>query len=182
MTVTDRGNAMKGERGQSSVLAETYLVAIVVLLAGTVAVSALGVGTPVTDPAPSLSVTHTTVDDGTGDETVAVTLEGGDSVNVRQLYAIGSEPIDVGGAPDTSTPADQQYASEREAFAESTGGNPPQVGIGDTWDAGETVYFDPEGSADGVTISIYWNTAEVRGVNPGTVEGSESFKLVEFTV
>mgnify|MGYP000179835334 CR=1 FL=1 len=37
-------------------------------------------------------------------------------------------------------------------------------------------------SADGVTISIYWNTAEVRGVNPGTVEGSESFKLVEFTV
>jgi hypothetical protein len=48
-------------------------------------------------------------------------------------------------------------------------------------DAGETVYLNPVGSAEGVTVRIHWNTDPVTGANPGAVEGDISYKIAEFT-
>jgi len=40
----------------------------------------------------------------------------------------------------------------------------------------------PEGSVDGVTVSIYWNTRPVEGINPGTVKGNDAYLIAEFRV
>lgn len=170
-----------GRRGVAPVIAVLLLVALVVVLATTVSAFVLTNETDVPPPAPGISVSHTTVPDG-GERTVAVTLESGDAVAIDRLYVIGSKPLDIGGSPGSSTPADDQYASSRENFVEASGSNPPQVGIGPKWESGETVYLDPEGSVDGVTVSIYWNTRPVEGVNPGTVTGDDAYLIAEFSV
>jgi flagellin-like protein len=169
-----------GERGVTPVVGVIIVVAVAVILASVVSVYVFGLW-DVRSPAPEVSVSHSLVEDGS-DDVIAVTLEAGDAIQTDQLYVIGSKALDMGGPPGSSTPADETFASEREKFTEASGTNPPQVGIGDTWDAGETVYLDPVGSAEGVTVSIYWNTEPVEGVNPGTVEGDTSYEIAEFTV
>lgn len=111
-----------------------------------------------------------------------MTLEAGSSVATDQLYVTASKPIDIGGAPGSATPANDAYASSRENFVEASGDNPPQVGIGERWESGETIYLDPEGSARGVTIEIYGNTEPVQGITPGTVEGDDASLIAEFRV
>jgi flagellin-like protein len=173
------GNA----RGESSVIAVVLMVAVVVILGSVVGGYVFGVGDEQT-PAPAVSVSYETVEAGS-ERTIAVTLEAGDAVETDKLYVIASKDIDIGGAPGSSPAnarANENFASGLEKFTESSGTNPPQVGIGDTWEAGETVYLDPVGSVDGVTVSIYWNTDPVDGVNPGTVRGEDSYKIAEFTV
>jgi flagellin-like protein len=167
-------------RGVSSTVAVVLMVAVVVLLSTVVSVVVFDVGSQVQSPAPDVVVSHTLVDDGP-ERSIAVTLEAGDGVRADRLYVSGSAELDIGGAPGSGAPANEAFASDRESFTESSSG-PPQVGVGETWDAGETVYLDPVGSADGVTVSIYWNTARVEGVNPGTVEGENSYLIAEFTV
>ncbi|WP_251328041.1 type IV pilin N-terminal domain-containing protein [Haloplanus pelagicus] len=174
-------DAYERERAASAVVGLVLLVAIVVIISTAVSAFVLTEGSDVPPPSPTISVSHTTIDDG-GDATVAVTLEDGDAVRIDRLYVSGSKALDIGGPPGGAHPADESYASERERFSESSGGRPPQVGIGDTWEAGETVYLDPTGTTDGVRIRIYWNTEPVRGVNPGTVRGDDAYELVEFTV
>jgi flagellin-like protein len=169
------------ERGVSSVIGVVLAVAIVVALAGVFSALAFSFGDSVQSTAPQVDVSYSLIDDG-GERTIAVTHESGESVAIDQLYVTASTPVDIGGAPGSSTPANEAYASEREAFAESSGGNPPQVGVDDTWDAGETVYLDPTGAVTDVTINIYWNTQPVQDVNPGNVEGADSYKIYEFTV
>ena len=168
------------DRGVSSTIAVVLMVAVVVVLSAVISVVVFDVGSQVQSPSPDVVVTHTLVDDGS-EQTIAVTLEAGDGVRADRLYVSGSKDLDIGGAPGSANPANENYASPSEAFTESSSG-PPQVGVGETWDAGETVYLDPVGSADGVTIRIYWNTAQVEGVNPGTVEGENSYLIAEFTV
>jgi flagellin-like protein len=168
-------------RGVSSVIGTVILVALVVILSSIVALLGLGFGGEQQPVAPQVSVSHTTVPDD-GERSITVTLQGGTAVETDKLYVTGSTPIDIGGAPNSSTPANEAFASERETFIEASGSNPPQVGIGPTWEAGETIYLDPVGSVDGVTITILWNTKPVEGVNPGTVEGSDTYKIADFTV
>lgn len=168
-------------RGVAPVIAVTLLVAIVVVLATTVSAFVLAQDSDVPPPAPQISVSHGLVDDGS-EQTVAVTLEGGNAVATDQLYVAGSKPLDIGGAPGSGTPANEIYASSRENFVEASDDNPPQVGIGDRWESGETIYLDPEGRADGVTIRLYWNTEPIEGVNPGTVTGDDAYLIVEFRV
>jgi len=167
-------------RGVSSVVATVLLVAVVVVIAAVVGTYALELGDEQA-ASPPVTVSHTTVPDGS-EETIAVTLSAGEAVETDKLYVIASADVDIGGAPGSTTPADESYASGLEKFTESSGGNPPQIGIGDTWEAGETIYLDPVGSVDGVTVSIYWNTEPVEGVNPGSVEGDDAYKIAEFTV
>lgn len=33
-----------------------------------------------------------------------------------------------------------------------------------------------------MTVRLYWNTAPVEGINPGSVEGENSYLIAEFTV
>lgn len=171
-------------RGVAPVIAATLLVALAVALVTTVSVFVLTDGSDVPPPAPQISVSHTTIPAG-DERTVAVTLEAGDAVETNRLYVVGSKPLDIGGPPRNGTTdgeANDEYASPRESFVEAPGDDPPQVGIGPRWESGETVYLDPEGSVRGVTIEIYWNTEPVRGVNPGTVEGDDSYLIAAFRV
>jgi FlaG/FlaF family flagellin (archaellin) len=183
LPVSARLPSMSGgrRRAVSSVMATVMMVALVVILSSVVTLFGLGFGGDQQPVAPQISVSDTTVTDG-AERSIAVTLQGGAAVATDQLYVRGSTEVDIGGAPDSGTPANEAYASDLETFTESSGSNPPQVGIGETWDAGETIYLDPVGSVDGVTIRIYWNTKPVRGVNPGTVEGQDSYEIAEFTV
>lgn len=169
------------DRGVAPVIAVALLVALAVVLVTTVSAFVLTNQSDIPPPAPQISVSHTTVPDG-GERTVAVTLDAGDAVATDQLYVTASKPLDIGGAPGSSTPANDAYASTRENFVEASGANPPQVGIGEQWESGETIYLDPEGSARGVTIGIYWNTEPIREVNPGTVEGDDAYLIAEFRV
>ncbi|ELZ88233.1 hypothetical protein C453_02147 [Haloferax elongans ATCC BAA-1513] len=174
------GTLRRDDRGVSQVIATILLVAIVVILAATASTFFLGEASSAPSPAPTIDVSHRLVDGG---EVVAVTLDAGDSVRTNRLYVIGSKKLDIGSAPGSSTPPRDAYASKREKFTESSGGNPPQVDIGDTWEAGETVYLNPVGSdPSGTTIGIYWNTQPIEGVNPGSVNGEDTYKLFEFTV
>ena len=54
--------------------------------------------------------------------------------------------------------------------------------MGDTWDAGETVYFAPDGGVEGVTVRIHWTAKPVEGYNPGTPRGADSYTIAEITV
>ncbi|WP_276260192.1 type IV pilin N-terminal domain-containing protein [Haloglomus litoreum] len=164
------------QRGVSSVIGAVLAVAIVVMLGSVIGTFALSFGDSVQPQAPQVQVSHAVTDDA--DPLIAITHESGESLAIDQLYVTASTPVDIGSA----TTANDDHASEREAFAESSGGNPPQVDIGETWDAGETVYLDPEGDIEGLTVRVLWNTQPVEGVNPGSVEGADSYTLVEFTV
>lgn len=174
------GNPVGDRRGVAPVIAVAILVALAVVLATTVSAYVL-TQEDVPPPAPQISVSHALVDDG-GEQTIAVTLEGGDAVDTDQLYVTGSKPLDVGGAPGSGQAANEGSASSRETFVEASGDNPPQVGIGEQWESGETIYLDPEGDADGVTVSIYWNTEPVAGADPGTVTGDDAYLIAEFRV
>ena len=72
--------------------------------ATTVSAFVLAQDSDVPPPAPQISVSHGLVDDGS-EQTVAVTLEGGNAVATDQLYVAGSKPLDIGGAPGSGTPA-----------------------------------------------------------------------------
>jgi flagellin-like protein len=170
-------------RAVSPVIGTVIMVSVVVILASVVSVFVFDLGPGGQPPAPKMSVSHELVDDNNGEKTIAVTLESGESVDTDQLYVGGSKDLDIGGPPGSGNEAAKEsFASSLEKFTESSGSNPPQVGIGDTWDSGETIYLDPVGNAEGVTIRIYWNTEPVEGVNPGTVKGEDSYKVVDFTV
>ncbi len=160
----------------TSVLGTILLVAVVVVLAATVTVFALDLGESAQPTAPTIQVSQELVPDGS-EQTVAITLEAGEAVPTNQLSVVGSTDVDVGGAPGSSTPANDAFASSRENLTESSGGNPPQVGIGDTWEAGETVYVDPVGAAADVTIGIYWHSQPIDGINPGDPRGEHSYKI-----
>jgi len=170
-----------GSRGVSSVISVVLLVAVTVVLAATMTVFVVDMGSGLQSTAPVMDLSYDLVADG-GEQTVAITLVAGDAAATEQLYVTGSTDVDIGGSPDSGTPANDAYASRLEKFTESSGNNPPQVGIGSTWDAGETVYVDPAGSADGVRITIYWSSRSVVGVNPGDPTGEDTYRLETFTV
>lgn len=179
------GGGHAADRAISSVLASTMLVGMVMILAVVLGSLSMGLNDATPSDVPQISVsTERIADPSDVDESIAVTLDSGTAVAVDHLYVIGSTDLDIGGSADSGVTggAADAHASSREKFTESSPGNPPQVGIGDTWESGETVYLDPVGTTEGTTIRIYWSSQPVTGVNPGTVQGSESYEIVTVTV
>ena len=170
-----------GASGAAPVVAVALLVALVVVLAITVSGFVLTQESDVPPPAPRVSVSYELVPDGS-ERTIAVTLEGGDAVDTGRLYVTGSADLDIGAAPGETGAADERWASSRETFVEAPPDDPPQVGIGDRWESGETFHLDPIGDATGVTVELYWNTQPVEGINPGTVTGDDAYLIAEFRV
>ncbi|WP_324664978.1 type IV pilin [Haloarcula sediminis] len=168
-------------RGMASLIGVLLMVGVVVVVAATMTVFVFDIGSGVSSPAPTAETDYELVADG-DERTIAITLTAGDAIATEKLYVVGSKDIDIGGAPGSDTPALEEHASELETFTESSGDNSPQVGIGETWDAGETVYIDPVDGVDGVRITIYWTSETVEGINPGQPEGEHSYKISEFTV
>lgn len=169
---------MLGHRASVSVVSADLALLVVVGVAVVTPAVAFAPGTVTPTVAPAIGVSHATVTDG--DEVrVAITFEGGESVRIDRLYATGSRPVDVGSAPGTATAADDADASRREPLTESAPGAPPQVGVGTTWDVGETVYVDPAGRADGVTVRLYWSSTPV---SDGGTGGGTAVEIVAVTV
>ncbi|GGM72228.1 hypothetical protein GCM10009017_22690 [Halarchaeum rubridurum] len=110
------------------------------------------------------------------DNLIAVTLESGGPLQTDQLYLTSSKPVDIGSATG-NTRAGEGDASERELFSEGDG----QTGIGDTWEAGETVYLDPEGSAPDTSISVYWTSKPVEAQDDGEISPGDSYEIASFT-
>lgn len=170
--------APRPTRAATPVVGIVLLVAVVVVLAGVVTVFALGMGERLEPEAPTISVSHSLVEDGS-ERTVAITHEGGEGVRAEHLYVTATEEIDVGGPPGSGgATADESFASVRETFDE--GGD--QVDVGETWDSGETVYVDPVGSVDGVTIRFAWSEQPVQDFNPGTPRGGQSYVIAEVAI
>jgi len=165
-------------RGATSVIGIILLVGLAVIIAATVTVLALGLTDNAEDETPVFSVSYDLVDDGSGGSVVAVTHASGDSVEAGNLYVVGSKDVDIGAAPGEPGGANDQWASERERFDEGS----DQVGVGDRWEAGETVYLDPVGGVDGVTIRFAWSKEDVQSQNPGLPRGENSFVVAKFTI
>jgi flagellin-like protein len=170
------------DRGVTPVIGVIIMVAVAVILGAVISGYVFGIGGESQSPAPSVVLEHEVIDND-GDRLVAVTLAAGESVAIDRVYVTGSKDLDVGGGPGSGTAANPDFASSAEPLAESSGDNPPQVDIGDTWESGETVYLavgdnDPEG----VTIRVYWTSGGVEGVNPGTVTGDDTYRIAEFVV
>jgi len=170
-----------GRRGVASLVGVVLMVGVLVVVTATMAVFVLDIGSGLESDVPKADIDDELVTDG-AEQTIAITLSAGDAVATDRLYVVGSKEVDMGGPPGSATPANDRFASPLEKFTESNPGNPPQVGIGPTWEAGETVYVDPRGSVDGVTVTIYWTSRSVEGVNPGQPDGEYSYELAEFTV
>lgn len=163
------------DRGASSVIGTLLLVGVAVVLGATVAVLGLGLTDSTSSEAPSMSVSYSLVDDGS-EQIIAITHQDGENLRAENLYVTGSKDIDIGGR----TSVNDSYASPRERFIE--GNNGPQVNVGEYWEAGETVYIDPVGSVDDVTIQIGWSRQPIEGRNPGTPRGEDSYVIAQFTV
>ncbi|GGN17826.1 hypothetical protein GCM10009021_18350 [Halarchaeum nitratireducens] len=138
--------------------------------------------------APTVSVDHritnstggTDYDTSTdGDNLVAVTLESGGPLEIDQLYVTASKEIDIGSAEDPGRAYESEESlSDREAFTEGTDG--PQIGIGETWQAGETIYLNPEGNATDTDVSIYWTSKSLRAQEAGEVSPGDSYEIASF--
>lgn len=168
-------------RAVTPVVAVVLLVTVTVLLAsvaGVFSFSTLGIHGP---PAPQISVSHEFVEDGS-ERTLAVTMVGGEPVEIAHLYVLGKRDLDIGSEPGSPGEADEAFASRLEPFSEATDGNPPQIGVGETWETGETIYLDPVGKADGVTIGIFWSSQPVEEGDPSGARGRRSYKIAQFTV
>jgi FlaG/FlaF family flagellin (archaellin) len=178
---TGSGGPTQGEtdsaRGTSSVIGIILLIGVAVILGSVISVFALGVTDKTTAEAPTVSTSYTLVQDG-DEKTIAVTRQGGEAIEADHLYVTGTKRLDIGGSPSSGAPADESYASSKEKFSEGA----DQANVGETWDAGETVYLDSVGSVDGVTVRIAWSSQPVTQVNPGTPRGDDSFILDKFTV
>lgn len=165
--------APRSPRAVSSVIAIILLVAVTVILASVISVFALGLAEGTDSGSPVLTTSHRVVDAG-GDPLVAVTHEGGDAVDADHLTVTGSIPIDIGGR----TTADDEHASRSETFDEGS----DQVGVGEYWDAGETVYFDPDGDVEGLRLRFVWSEQPAQNVNPGNPSGESAYVVARITI
>ncbi|MBP2252255.1 flagellin-like protein [Halarchaeum solikamskense] len=179
------------ERGASSVIGVILLVGIVIVLIGAITPFVMNLAGETQAKAPTVSVDHriTNASGGTdyttdGDNLIAVTLESGGPIQTDQLYLTSSKAVDIGsatGADGTNAAddinADDEDTPKRERFAE---GN-DQTGIGDTWEAGETVYLDPDGSATDTSVSIYWTSKPVKAQDEGEISPGDSYEIASFT-
>jgi flagellin-like protein len=180
-----RGNCGRGrrsdrDRAASSVIGTVLLVAVAVTLSAAVGGFVLS-GQDTAQRAPVVAVEHQLYQNKSpsdSDDVARITFHSGDAIRADRLLVVASKPVDIAGE---RTAANGNYASDAERFVESASG-PPQVNVGDTWDAGEPVWISRNGDLEGVTVRIVWNPQPIEGQNPGTVVGEESHVIAEFTL
>jgi hypothetical protein len=176
-----RSKRLRRERAVSSGIATVFMVAVVVLLGATMSV-AFGAAVNTQPPAPATTFEYQKFEDGTDDghDMVEMTLTGGQSLEAKQLLLVASEPVDLGAPPDT-------FWEEGETTGEKLTEGDDQIGIGDTWEAGESIHFSKHGELEGITVRLVWNPTEVEkdgenGKAPSDVIGEDSYVILRFTV
>lgn len=168
------------DRGVSAVLGAVVILAVVVTLAASTGLYATQTVEDVRSDPPPASVIVTDYHDAPGseDDWVRFTYEGGAAIPADQLAIRSTKPVDIDG--------DRNFAesglSRRESFVEKPPGGDIQVDIGETWNAGETVYVGGNGDLSGETVWVVWSSTVVKGQNPGTVDGPETRVIREQTL
>ena len=104
----------RGEaRGVTSLIGVILMVGVVVVVAATMTVFVFDIGSGLQSPAPNVDTEYKLVADGS-EQTIAITLAAGDAVATDRLYVVGSKDVDMGGPPESSTPANDEFASPLE--------------------------------------------------------------------
>lgn len=167
-------------RGVSAVLGAVVILAVVVTLAASAGLYATQTAGDVRSDPPPASVIAIDYHDAPGseDDWVRFTYEGGDAVPAEHLAVRSTKPVDIDGDRDFAPSG----LSRRESFVERPPGGDVQVDIGETWDAGETVYVGGNGDLNGETVRVVWSSTAVEGQNPGTVDGPETRVIREATL
>lgn len=184
-----RGGTGDGDRGVTPVVGLVVLVGVVAILSAVVAGYVFTQERGLQDPGPTATFEFELTEDAGGNDLLLVTHTAGDSIPLDRLLLVAEQPVDLGGSNNDPS---QDYATTGEKLDEGGG----QVGIGETWESGETIevlagdYDDDSSSADeldGVTLRLVWNPAEVDkdgqgGKAPSSVVGESSVVLFKHSV
>jgi len=167
------------DRAVTSGVSTILMVALVVLL-GTTLFVAFGTLADVVAEPPTAAFDHQKAENGASDDVVTVTLAHGDSLRTDRLLLVASKPVDLGGSDTAPNPS---YATVGEKLSEGD----DQVGVGDTWNVGESIRFGANGDLEGVTIRLVWNPTEVDkdgagGREPSELVGEDAHVLLRFTI
>jgi len=179
---------LDGGRAVAPVIGVVILVGVVTILSAVVAGFTLTQERGLQDPGPTATFEFELTEDADGNDLLLVTHTAGDSIPLDRLLLAAEKPVDLGGADNAPS---QGYATTGEKLDEGDG----QVGIGETWESGETIEvlagdYDDSPSADeleGVTLRLVWNPREVDkddqgGKAPSSVVGESSVVLFRHTV
>jgi hypothetical protein len=156
------------------------MTAVTVIIASTVGVFVYDIGS-FSKPGPSAAFEHQLLDEGEGNERLELTLTAGDGIRANQILIVSTEPVDIGGPPDTSP--NGEFATVGEKLTEGD----DQSGVGEYWTAGEYILLGGVGDLSGITIRVVWNPTEIKkdgsgGKDPSELIGESSVILWEHTV
>jgi FlaG/FlaF family flagellin (archaellin) len=168
------------------------VVGVVMIVGVTVVLSAVVAGYGFTQqrglqsPGPTATFEFDLVQNDDGNDLLLVTHSAGEPIALDKLLLVADRPVDLGGANNDPS---QTYATTGEKLDEGNG----QVGIGETWEAGETIevlagdYGSGPDELDGVTLRLVWNPREVDkdgqgGKAPSSVVGERSAVLFRHEV
>ena len=179
-----------GDRAVTPVVGLVVLVGVTAILSAVVAGYVFTQERGLQDPGPTATFEFELTEDGDGNDLLLVTHTAGDSLPLDRLLLVAEKPVDLGGSNNDPS---QGYATTGEKLDEGDG--QPQVGIGETWESGETIEvlagnYDDSPRADeldGVTLRLVWNPKEVdkddqNGKAPSNVVGESSVVLFRYTV
>lgn len=176
----------RGERAVTPVIGVVILVGVVTILSAVVTGYAFVQQEGLQSPGPSASFEFELTERDDGTDLLLVTHTSGDPLQLDRLLLVAERPVDLGGSNNAPS---QGYATTGEKLDEGNG----QVGVGETWEAGETVevlagdYGSGPDSLDGVTLRLVWNPKEVEkdgqnGKAPSSVVGEGSAVVFRHTV
>jgi FlaG/FlaF family flagellin (archaellin) len=177
---------LNGERAVAPVLGVVILVGVVAILSAVVAGYTLTQERGLQNPGPTATFEFELTEDDDGNDLLLVTHTAGDSIPLDRLLLAAEKPVDLGGSNNAPS---QGYATTGEKLDEGDG----QVGVGETWESGETIevlagdYGPGADELDGVTLRLVWNPREVDkddqgGKAPSSVVGESSVVLFKHTV
>ncbi|MFB6309513.1 MAG: type IV pilin [Haloarculaceae archaeon] len=147
------------DRGVSPVIGVVLIVAIVVILAATVSVYALGFGDRTRSPTPNIAITTEYNDSTAGDgHQLSLNVKSGDAVDTRNvtLTISGAESVDRGTESRTAVRVDGDQLAD-QAGSTLTAGTSIEITASTvtkesgSWGADE--YLD----LSGATVRIVWN-------------------------
>lgn len=170
----------RDRRGVTPVIGVVMMVSIAVVLGAVVAGYAFSQREHLDDPGPAVAFETELVGDGTADEALRITHDGGDAIRANRILVVATEPVDLGSEDHAPSGG---YATRGEKLTE---GN-DQTGVGDTWESGESILVGGVGDLEGITVRIVWNPTEVEkddagGEEPSELVGEHSVVLFRHTI
>jgi FlaG/FlaF family flagellin (archaellin) len=170
----------------SPVIGVVIIVGVTVVLSAAVAGFVFTQQRGLQSPGPTATFEFDLVENDEGNDLLLVTHSAGEPIALDKLLLVADRPVDLGGS---NNDPNQDFATTGEKLDEGNG----QVGVGETWEAGETIevlagdYGSDPDELDGVTLRLVWNPREVDkddqgGEAPSSVVGESSVVLFRYEV